>query len=88
MAIRYTHVAELVGIVVRHVGGRTRYEALIKDLKASQAYIKNQSFRESMERIERQLKTGKAKPVKDPSTDPPKGAPRGPARVVRTFTRS
>jgi hypothetical protein len=87
MAIRYTHVSELVSIVVRHVG-RTRYEALIKDLKASQAYIKNQSFRESMERIERHLKTGKAKPLGDPSKDPPKGAPRGPARVVRTFTRS
>jgi len=70
MAVKYSQIAELLGIVVRHVG-RTRYEAMIKDIKASQAYRKNQSFRETMERMERQLKTGKARPPKQTPGGPP-----------------
>jgi hypothetical protein len=79
MAVKHTQIAELVGIMVRNVG-RARYETLLKDMKASQAYKRNQSFTETIDRLERQLKTGKSKPPKTPSVDPRKGPPRGPVR--------
>jgi hypothetical protein len=80
MAVKYTQIAELLGIMVRHMG-RTRYEALVKDVKLSQAFVKNQSFRETIERMDRQLKTGSAKPPKEPSKEPPKG-PLRPTRII------
>jgi hypothetical protein len=63
MAVRYSQIGELVSIMIKHVG-RARYEALLKELKKSQAYVRNQSFRESIDRLERQLRTGKARPPK------------------------
>jgi hypothetical protein len=75
MAVKHTQIAELVGIMVRNVG-RARYETLLKDMKASQAYKRNQSFTETIDRLERQLKTGKSKPPKIPAPE----ARRGPVR--------
>ncbi len=72
MAVKHTQIAELAGIMVRNVG-RARYETLLKDMKASQAYKRNQSFAETIDRLERQLKTGKSKPPKKPSAEPRKG---------------
>jgi hypothetical protein len=77
MAVKYTQIGELLGMMIRHIG-RTRYEALLKDLKVSQAYVKNQSFRETIDRMERQLKTGRPKPPKDQPKAP---APRPPFRM-------
>ncbi len=64
MAVKYTQIAELLNIAVRHIG-RMRYQALLKDIKGTQAYLKNQSFRETMDRLERQLTTGRSKPPKE-----------------------
>jgi len=72
MAVKHSQIAELAGITVRNVG-RARYETLLKDLKGSQAYKRNQSFSETIDRLERHLKTGKSKPPKKPAPEPRKG---------------
>ena len=79
MAVKHTQIAELITIVVRNVG-RARYETVLKELKTSQAYKRNQSFHETIERMERSLKTGRSKPPKPPKTpsaQPPKAQVRG-----------
>ncbi len=83
MAVKHTQIAELIAIMVRNIG-RSRYEAVLKEIKVSQAYKKNQSFRETIERLERSLKTGRSKPPKVP----PPPAPRGPVRSGPSFQRS
>ncbi len=75
MAVKYSQIGELLSIVVRQMG-RTRFESMLKDVKRSQAFTKNQSFRETIERLERQLRTGKPKPPKEPLKEQPKGGPR------------
>ena len=72
MAVKHTQIAELVAIMIRNVG-RARYETVLKDMKASQAYKRNQSFTETIDRLERHLKTGKSKPPRTPSAEPRKG---------------
>lgn len=71
MAVKYSQINELLGIMLRHMG-RPQYAALVRDIKRSQAYIRNQSFRETMDRMERHMLTGRPKPSKEePSKELP-----------------
>ncbi len=85
MAVKHTQIAELVGIMIRNVG-RARYETVLNDMKASQAYKRNQSFSETVDRLQRQLKTGRSKPPKPSSGGPSSGGPsKGTARSSGNF---